>query len=375
MNKSCEWDIIIVGGGLAGLTAAIHLSKLNLKVCLIEKNSYPNHKVCGEYVSNEVLSYLKYLDVNPFAIGAKKIDTFQISNNDGKIIKADLPLGGFGISRYAFDNMLYERAKKKATVVVDTVEKIDFKENQFMISTKNGSLLNCHFVLGAFGKRSNLDIYLKRKFVSHRSQWLAVKNHYEFEMPDNQVSLHNFEGGYCGLSKTETDVVNACYLTTFKSFKKYADIDSFQKIEMSKNPFLKTFFKEAKPFFKKPLTISQISFEEKLPVENHIFMLGDSAGLIHPLCGNGMAMAIRSAQIFCELYAETIKDKSLGRLHLEELYSLEWKKEFSQRLKIGSLVQKTLMYPLASRVGFSMAKIFPSLLPKIIEKTHGSIKE
>ena len=40
-------DIIIVGGGLAGLASAIHLSKKGLSVLLIEKNEYPKHKVCG----------------------------------------------------------------------------------------------------------------------------------------------------------------------------------------------------------------------------------------------------------------------------------------------------------------------------------------
>ena len=41
-------DVVIIGGGLAGLTSAIHLSKSGLKVTLIEKNDFPKHKVCGE---------------------------------------------------------------------------------------------------------------------------------------------------------------------------------------------------------------------------------------------------------------------------------------------------------------------------------------
>jgi len=65
-NSSNQSDIVIIGGGLAGLVNAIHLSKAGLKVLLIEKNEYPKHKVCGEYISNEVLSYLAYLGINPF---------------------------------------------------------------------------------------------------------------------------------------------------------------------------------------------------------------------------------------------------------------------------------------------------------------------
>ena len=372
MKNNCEWDIIIVGGGLGGLTTALHLSQNNIKVCLIEKNSFPNHKVCGEYVSNELLPYLQSLSIDPFACGAKKIEKFEITNTKGVSLKSNLPLGGFGLSRFAFDNLLYESVKKTATIIFDTVEKVEFDQDHFTVSTKSGQTLTSGFVVGAFGKRSNLDIYLKRKFVSNRSPWLAVKNHYEYDLPENTVSLHNFNGGYCGLSKTETNVVNACYLTTFKSFKKYGNIDPFQREELSKNPFLEKFFSEAKPVFEKPLTISQISFDEKSPVENHIFMVGDSAGLIHPLCGNGMAMAIKSAQIFSELYLEAIHKDSLNRVELEKVYSFQWQKEFGQRLKTGRLIQKVLMYPLSSKLGFTIAKIIPSILPKIIEKTHGS---
>ena len=53
-------NVVIVGGGLAGLTSALHLTQSGLGVTLIEKNPYPRHKVCGEYISNEVLPYLDY---------------------------------------------------------------------------------------------------------------------------------------------------------------------------------------------------------------------------------------------------------------------------------------------------------------------------
>ena len=375
MAKDQIFDVIVIGGGLAGLTAALHLSRNNIKVCLIEKNHYPIHKVCGEYVSNEVLPYLKSLDIDPFSIGAKNIKTFQITDTKGKPIKASLPLGGFGISRYAFDKLMYEALKHNAEIIFDSAVNISFDTHKFEVVTQKGNEITAEFVLGAYGKRSNLDNFLNRKFMKEKSPWLAVKNHYKYDFSDDTVELHNFKGGYCGLSKTEGDVVNACYLTTFKSFKNYGDIETFQKKELSKNPFLKRFFEEAIPVFKKPLTISQISFEEKSPVENHIFMIGDSAGLIHPLCGNGMAMAIRGAQIFSELYLTAEKNGKIDRNQLEQDYTKNWEKEFGSRLKIGRYIQKALMNPISSRLGFSLARTFPSVLPKLIEKTHGTPNE
>jgi len=100
-------------------------------------------------------------------------------------------------------------------------------------------------------------------------------------------------------------------------------------------------------------------------------MLGDSAGLIHPLCGNGMAMATKSAQIFSELFLKKFQRENFDRTEMEREYSEKWQREFSSRLKSGRLIQKVLLNPFASKLGFGIAKTVPSLLPKIIEKTHG----
>src|SRR4051812_41024591 len=99
-------DILIIGGGLAGLTAALHLQKAGLNVVLIEKNAYPNHKVCGEYISNEVLPYLKWLGVDVESLNPTHINKLHLTTQSGKSTYATLPLGGFGISRYTLDNYL-----------------------------------------------------------------------------------------------------------------------------------------------------------------------------------------------------------------------------------------------------------------------------
>ena len=92
--------MIIVGGGLAGLVSALHLSQKGLEVLLIEKNAYPKHKVCGEYISNEVLPYLQSMGFDPFKFGAKNITDFTLSTPGSRSISTKLPLGGFSISRY-----------------------------------------------------------------------------------------------------------------------------------------------------------------------------------------------------------------------------------------------------------------------------------
>ncbi|MBA3986903.1 MAG: NAD(P)/FAD-dependent oxidoreductase [Flavobacteriales bacterium] len=366
-----DYNIIILGGGLAGLTCALHLSRNNLSVLLVEKSKYPHHKVCGEYISNEVLPYLESLDIYPLENNAKQISKLVLSVNSGKSLEQQLPLGGFGMSRYFLDDLMAKKARETATLLKGSVKNIEFHKTHFSVNTAKGESFTSSFVIGAYGKRSNLDKVLDRGFALKKSPWLAVKAHYKAEFRDDVVALHHFDGGYCGLSKVENGHVNMCYLANYNSFKNHKNIADFEQNVVKQNPYLKEFLKYATPLFEEPLAISQISFESKKPVENHILMVGDSAGLIHPLCGNGMAMAIHSAKILSELLVEHYKGASENREILEDRYRKRWNATFKSRLRTASVLQKILMRPKLLQFGVEMATRFPTIVPRIIKKTHG----
>ena len=365
-------EILIIGGGLAGLTAAIHLSKIGIQVILIEKNEYPKHKVCGEYISNEVLPYLNYLDLNISDLHPTNIKNLEFSTVSGKIIQSTLPLGGFGISRYTLDEYLYKKAiANGCKIIQDTVESIVFNNEEFTVTTSDKTIFKSEIVIGAFGKRSNIDQKLNRNFIQKKSHWLAVKAHYSGDFPNDVVGLHNFKGGYCGVSKVENNSINICYLADYETFKKHKNINDYQEQVVTQNPYLKAIFSKSKSLFENPLTISQISFDKKQTVENHILMIGDTAGLIHPLCGNGMAMAIHSAKIVSELIGQYYNDEIKTRSELENRYIHEWDLNFKDRLRMGRLLSNVLQKQKLSAVLMRILTVFPFLLSIIVKKTHG----
>lgn len=364
--------IIIVGGGLAGLTAAIHLSKVGLDVVLIEKNEYPKHKVCGEYISNEVIPYLNWLGIDIIKYNPTMIDKLQFSTTNGSLISCKLPLGGFGISRYLLDDILYKKASANGCKIIqDAVENITFSENNFTITTSKNTVFMSEIVLGAFGKRANIDVNLNRDFIQKKSNWLAVKAHYSGDFPDDLVALHNFNGGYCGVSKIEKNSINICYLADYETFKKHKNIQDYQDKNIVQNPHLKKILLNSTLLFEKPLTISQISFEKKKIVDNHILMIGDTAGLIHPLCGNGMAMAIHSAKIASELIIDFYKGNLSSRVFLEKEYEKRWNSNFKNRLKMGRFLATILQKRKLANILLRILIVLPFLLPKIIKSTHG----
>jgi flavin-dependent dehydrogenase len=129
--------------------------------------------------------------------------------------------------------------------------------------------------------------------------------------------------------------------------------------------------KHAKMTFDAPLTISQISFSKKKSIEQHMLMCGDSAGMIHPLCGNGMSMAIHSAQIASEAIIGYFNTGERDRALLEKNYSTAWNAAFQSRLRAGRLLASLFRSDRRSAVMLNGLKVMPTLLPQIIKRTHG----
>lgn len=372
MTDQQKYDVCIIGGGLAGLVSAIHLSKAGLSVLIIEKNEYPKHKVCGEYISNEVLPYLQQLGADPMTTGAKKINRFLLSTTHGKTMETKLALGGFGVSRYTLDNFLLHKAMQHNCMVLqNSVTDVHFADDMFNVTTKEGNEITAKIVIGAFGKRSNIDVKLDRAFMKNKSPFVGVKTHLRGDFPEDMVALHNFKGGYCGISKVENGNLNVCYLANYKSFQQYKNIEAFQQEVLYKNPHLKKIFENGVPVFEQPLTISQISFSNKTRVENHILLCGDAAGMIHPLCGNGMAMAIHSAKIVSELLIDYFNKKIKSRQQLEITYNKQWDTAFSHRIATGRILQSFFGKNNLARVMMYAVTHIPGVLPALIKKTHG----
>ena len=369
------YDTIIIGGGLAGLINAIVLAKHHKQVLLIERKSYPFHRVCGEYVSNEVIPFLKSIESMPVHPQPAKIQKFVLTSVSGKSISMPLDLGGFGISRYYFDLFLSENAMKAGCELLtkESVEKTEFDSANgiFKVTTRGSGVFYGKTTIGAFGKRSNVDAFLNRPFFKRRSPYIGVKYHIKTEFDPETIALHNFTGGYCGISKVEGDTFNLCYLGSRQQLRKYGSIEKMEENTLLKNPHLEEIYKNSDFLFEKPVVINEFSFEKKEAVFNHILMSGDAAGLITPLCGNGMALAIHSAKICSELVHQFLEG-NLSRQQLESTYTREWNKLFSFRLWAGRQIQRLFGSGKASNLAVEIGRQTPGVANYLMSKTHGS---
>jgi flavin-dependent dehydrogenase len=375
MNAETTYDIAIIGGGLAGLSAAIQLSKKQHRVILFEKEQYPFHRVCGEYISMESFGFLERLGLPLSTMNLPIISRLIVTAPSGFALKQALPLGGFGISRFMLDDKLKDIALQSGVTVMQNckVEDVSFNNDAFQVSTSNG-LYHAKVCCGTFGKRSNIDVRWKRNFVTQPpnklNNYVGIKYHVETDFPLDTIALHNFNNGYCGISAVENSKYCLCYLTTAANLQASGNsIDQLEKNILSKNPELKKIFSTAKKTVG-PTTISQISFQQKSIVENHVLMLGDAAGMITPLCGNGMSMALHGSRIATENIQQFLENK-ISRSEMESIYSTQWKQQFARRLKTGRIIQGLFGKPATTNLFVKTAALFPSLTRWLIKQTHG----
>jgi flavin-dependent dehydrogenase len=289
------------------------------------------------------------------------------------MLNASLDMGAFGVSRYRLDHSLYELALSKGCRARLNTQALDisFVDEVFTVKLSNGSEENARIVLGTFGKRSNMDRQLNRSFFYKRSPYLGIKYHIKTDFPKDRIALHNFKDGYCGISPIEDGKYCFCALTTRDNLKKYGSIPEMEKNILYKNPHLKYIFQNSEFLYEKPEVINEISFEKKTTVENNILFSGDTAGMIAPLCGNGMSMAIHSAKILSDSILKHYSVSGFNRAKLETEYSEKWNRTFSRRLWIGKKIQDLFGQEFLTDAVVRTLRLMPPVTQWLVKQTHG----
>ena len=371
-----RYDIAIVGGGLAGLALSIQSAKAGFKVVLFEKEQYPFHKVCGEYISLESWDFIESLGVPLSKMQLPIVNRLMVTAPNGNSIEQPLDLGGFGISRYTIDQALVDLAKDLG-VRVEAGVKVDdivFEGDVFSLHSSIG-IIQSRVAVGSFGKRSNLDVKWKRPFILGKQKqldnFIGVKYHIDIDWPKDLIARHNFKDGYCGISAIENGKTCLCYLTTAHNLKSHGgSIEAMEELVLKTNPYLKEILEKAVHLYEAPVTIAQISFERKSLIENHVLMVGDAGGMITPLCGNGMSMALHGSKLAYEAIAPFLRNE-LSREGMEQQYSNAWSNTFAKRLTVGRWVQGFFGKTWMTNLFIAMLKPFPFLVRAIVKQTHG----
>jgi flavin-dependent dehydrogenase len=375
------YDVAVVGGGPAGCSAAITLAKQGARVILFEAKTYPHHKVCGEFLSPECTQLLDTLDLSRslHALNPVKIETACITAPDGTAWETRFPGPAWGITRSALDHMLANQASALGVEICEgtTVSNIGGDLDQgFTIDTRTPSAqehLQARTVIAAHGKRSGLDRALNRRFLTQPQPFIGLKAHFQGPALPGRIELHGFTGGYCGMSEIEGGAMNVCLLVHQAIFQQVAngDIQPFIAWMQTQNPRLGDWLSQAKQISERWLSIGQVPFVRKRAIVNDVLMAGDSAGLIVPLAGDGIAMAMQSGQIAAATLINFLGHHASAD-HVRGEYPANWRREFGSRMRLGRVLQILMLRPRLLGLGLRLLISLPPLGKYLVSNTRDS---
>ncbi len=291
--------VVIAGGGPAGASAACRLARAGRRVTLLERETGPAHKICGEFISGEALADLAGLGVDVPALGAVPIAAMRLVHR-GRVAESRLPFPAAGLSRWALDEALLARAAADGAEVNRGVHVRQAAAGQ--VQTSEGTL-EAPILLLATGKHDVRG--LPRMPRSPPEALIGFKLHLQL-CPAQQAALAGhvevvlFRGGYAGLQMVEHGVANLCLLVDRSRYE--SDWPGLLTALEREDSHLARRLDGARPAWDRPLTIFRVpyGFIHGADDAPGLFRLGDQAAVIPSFCGDGMAIALHSARLAAE---------------------------------------------------------------------------
>lgn len=379
--SAAQVDVAVVGGGLAGCAAALALARSGHSVALFEAKAYPHDKVCGEFLSPESRRFLEALGVMKSVqrLEPTSIRRARILAPSGGSWTGAFQQPGLGISRRALDQTLADSAQAAGVQLHTHAPVSDVRgslDDGFVVTARTpggAQTLQARAVVGAYGKRGTLDRALARGFMRDTQTFVGLKAHFHGPSPGNCVDLYTFDGGYCGLSAVEGGRVNACLLVRQDVFRRAAgqpaSVERFVAWMARQNPALGQWLAASHRMSPEWLSISQVSFAPKRAVEGDMLMAGDTAGLIAPLAGDGMSMALHGGLLAAAWLGAFLRGDT-GAVGLRAGYARAWQGAFRRRLTVGRFLQAVLLRPRWLEAGLRLVTVAPALGQYFVHQTR-----
>lgn len=354
-------DFSIVGAGLAGSALAALLAKQGRAVRLYERDTFPRDKLCGEFLSSASIGFLEQIGCLDAIVqlDPPKIERARFTAPSGRETRMRLPRAGWGVRRFVLDATLAAHAAACGAELTtgEEVRGVDPDRGLF-VKPRGASIENARWeqagtIILAHGRRSRLDVSLERPFTKKRHRFVAFKRHHRACDASVQaelrglVEIHAVGDGYCGMSLVETGQINVCMLLGqgFVDRMSGTDFATITAALSAANPELAARLARLEPDEDGVLSTAEIPFDEKARYDPRgLLYVGDAAGMIAPLAGDGQAMALESAAILSEILADlpgAPMREQLARAGAR--WDRRFRRRFTMRLGLARHLQDRLM--------------------------------
>jgi menaquinone-9 beta-reductase len=358
-----RFQILIVGAGPAGTSAAIRLAKKGFAVKLVEREKFPRHKLCGEFISPECFVHFKDLGVadEMFSQNGESIAETIFYAPNGKSV--NVPSKWFsegetalGLSRAEMDFQLLEQAKKVGVEIFEETQVIGLLSESGKIcgvKTKTNEIL-ADLIIDATGRARVLGKFAEKQIRNPqsaiRNRLVGFKAHLKnVEMEKGRCEIYFFRGGYGGLNYVENGVGNHCFLIKAEVVKEFGgDVEKILREVIFQNRRANETMQNSETLFDwLAVSVDGFGIKNLSPAPN-LLAIGDAGAFIDPFTGSGMLMALESGEILAQ-----VMEQDLSTAIITENYRTLHQQKFQRRLRICGLMRRAAFAPNLSRIVIS----------------------
>jgi flavin-dependent dehydrogenase len=328
-------------------------------VTLIERETLPVHKICGEFLSQEAQSYLSRLGLDVGIMGGAPISRLRLVRGAQKI-EAELPFRGVGISRRKLDEALLQHAGSSGAGILRGRAIRSLDPQKLVLEVENQGVMAPRTLLLATGKH---ELRGAKRQATTTPDLIGFKMYFRLGPAAlaalaEYIQLIFFPGGYAGLQLIEDGIANLCLLISRAKFVQIGGTwpEVLEYVKAS-SPFPAEILEDAAPLLAQPLTIFRVPYGFFHRVQRddspRLFRLGDQACVIHSFTGDGMAIALHSAALAVQSCRQGDDAAS---------YHRRLRRDVGTQLKRADALYALLHSRLSQPAIFAMASLWPGSL-------------
>jgi flavin-dependent dehydrogenase len=354
---------IAVGGGLAGAAFALELARNGIEIVLFERTAVPQHKVCGEFLSEGAQVLLRYLGIEVADLGASRIEALCLANGSKRVF-APLPFKAVGLSRLVLDEELLGVAQRSGAMVVrdTTVEGLETTASGIFVRTTRGDFV-CQSAALASGKHNVRGLPRPAgHMVGFKIQIEAAEQ--ARAALRNIVYLNAFSGGYVGLCLVERSILSIAWIIEAAILKSVGTSwDEQSRYIAKQSPCFGELIDGAAPLWPRPLAVSGLAFGymRSAPIGASVYPVGDQLAVIPSFSGDGTALALASGIAAAQA---VLRGEGAGQFQRRMLAS------FNPQFRRAAILDAVIANAMLRRVGMAGARFVPSAVTGIVSATR-----
>lgn len=339
-------NVVIIGAGVSGLSAANYLVDHGIKPIIIDADKVGKVKVCGEFFSYETIHFLKRWGI-PF-IEIKKANFNTMSGS----YSFNLPFSCASSSRAICEELLASRAISLGAKLYDNsyVKEIippNSAKDVSYIKTSNAEFIADKLIITT----SRLPCFDSSK--ANNAQYIGIKAHFKNITMPNELNMYMIPGAYMGITNITESTTNVCCLAKKSLVDKFDNVDLFMDYFFGSISDLKNIYFRSLGNTDSWLTTQINVFGKKnVPLWNNSYFIGDSIASIYPASGNGLAMGLTSGVMAAE---HIIKNSNSN-------FNNKWDSRYSSRLQYAKILHSLFMAGKKADIAFKIGNLVPGAL-------------